>query len=110
MRTTARQDSRTSLRHTCCAELQVMYRGTTQQVNARAPDISSRGMFIPTPQLFPVGAELQLHFRLAHTGRQVQTRAEVRYCLQGIGVGVEFKGMPNEMRYAIERETCASGW
>ena len=98
------------MRHTCCADLQVIYHGATQLVDARAPDLSSRGMFIPTPQAFPVGAELQLSFRLGHTGRPVQARAEVRYCLEGIGVGVEFIGMPHEIKYAIERETCASGW
>jgi hypothetical protein len=39
---------------------------------------------------------------------EVQTRGEVRYCLPGIGIGVEFVGIRPEAVSAIEREIRAS--
>ena len=39
---------------------------------------------------YPQGAVLKLRFRLSRTGILIETRCEVRYCLKGVGVGVEF--------------------
>src|SRR5262249_1020566 len=70
----------------------------------KPPDLSTRGMFISTTRVFPEGAVLNLRFRLAHTGTEVETRSEVRYCLPGVGVGVEFIGISAEAVLEIERE------
>ncbi|HTS11958.1 MAG TPA: PilZ domain-containing protein [Candidatus Limnocylindrales bacterium] len=101
--TTARQVRRISpLR-----DLSVTYEGRSEDVALRPPDISTRGMFINTNQSFPEGAVLIVQFRLGHSGVEISTRAEVRYCLPGVGVGVEFVGISEEARGAIERELQA---
>jgi hypothetical protein len=61
-------------------------------------------MFINTSVAFPEGSILKLSFRLARTGARIATRCEVRYCLAGAGVGVEFVGLPREYARAIEAE------
>ncbi len=91
--------------------LSVNYEGRTEEVAARLPDVSPRGMFINTSQRFPEGAVLNLRFRLAVTGVDIQTRCEVRYCQPGVGVGVEFIGMSPDATRQIEKEVklCSGG-
>ena len=87
-------------------EITVQYEGQQEEVAVRPPDISARGMFINTDRKFPEGAVLNLRFRLAISGVQIQARCEVRYCLPGVGVGVEFIGMSEEAVRAIEQEVA----
>jgi hypothetical protein len=92
-------------------DLTLTYEGDTEVLALRQPDISPRGMFISTAARFPEGAVLKLNFRLTRSDRAVSARGEVRYCLQGVGVGVEFIGMPaadqkairDEIRFATKR-------
>ncbi len=90
-------------------ELSVTYEGSSEDIQLRPPDISVDGMFINISRQFPEGAVLALRFQLARTGRQVQARSEVRYCLPGVGIGVEFIGLSAEARQAIEEELDAHG-
>ncbi len=77
----------------------VAYEGRREEIVIKPPDLSSRGMFISTAKTFPEGAVLNLRFRLERSGAEVQTRSEVRYCLPGVGVGVEFIGIsPGEQQ------------
>lgn len=85
-------------------EISVLYEGRKEQILVKPPDLSTRGMFISTTRTFPEGAVLNLRFRLAHSGAEVQTRSEVRYCLPGVGVGVEFIGISAQAELEIERE------
>lgn len=85
-------------------ELSVHYEGSSEEVALRPPDISPRGMFINTTRQLPEGAVLTLRFRLSRTGHEVRARAEVRYCLPGVGVGVEFVEISPEDQRAIEDE------
>jgi PilZ domain-containing protein len=78
-------------------------------VAARPPDVSRQGMFINTTRNFPEGAVLNLRFRLALTRAEIHIRCEVRYCLPGVGVGVEFIGISPEAVRDIERETELCG-
>ena len=91
--------------------ISVRYEGRTEQVARRLPDVSPQGMFINTNQRFPEGAVLNLSFRLALSGAEIQTRCEVRYCQPGVGVGVEFIGISDEAKEQIEREVelCCVG-
>lgn len=91
-------------------DLSVKYEGQSEGISVRAPDISQCGMFINTSCSFPEGSVLQLHFRLPHTGVEIATRCEVRYCLFGVGVGVEFLGLPSEASQAIEDEIRKAGY
>lgn len=85
-------------------EISVHYEGRTEEVAIRPPDVSTHGMFFNTPTRFPEGTVLNLRFRLALTGTEIRTRCEVRYCLPGVGVGVEFIGISPEAVRKIERE------
>jgi hypothetical protein len=88
-------------------ELSVNYEGRSEDVALKPPDISTRGMFINTRRNFPEGAVLNVQFRLGQTGTQITTRAEVRYCLPGVGVGIEFVEISEEGIRAIEEEIAA---
>jgi hypothetical protein len=80
------------------------YEGAPREIPVRAPDLSPHGMFVNTSTHFPEGAVVNLRFRLTRSNVEVQTRAEVRYCLPGIGIGVEFVGLGAESVRAIEKE------
>jgi hypothetical protein len=89
-------------------ELHMNYEGNGENVSLRPPDISLHGMFVNTSTHFHEGAVVNLRFRLTRSNVEVQTRGEVRYCLPGIGIGVEFVGIGPEAAHAIEREIRAS--
>lgn len=85
------------------SELSIVYEGSSERITIRPPDISLRGMFINTPRRFPEGAVLTVRFRLAYSGHEVEARSEVRYCLPGVGIGVEFLEMsPESQQYIVE--------
>jgi hypothetical protein len=84
--------------------LSLVYEGRSERIEIRAPDISPKGMFIHIPQAFPEGAVMKIEFWLSRSGRQINTRAEVRYCLPGVGIGIEFIDISDEDRQAIETE------
>lgn len=85
-------------------DLRLTYEGDTEVLALRQPDISPRGMFISTATRFPEGAVLKLTFRLARSNHALSVRAEVRYCLLGVGIGVEFIGMSAEDQQAVRDE------
>src|SRR6266436_10186412 len=89
-------------------EIRMNYEGSGENIPLRPPDISRHGMFVNTSTHFPEGAILILRFRLTRSNVEVQTRGEVRYCLSGIGIGVEFVGIRPEAVRAIEREIRSS--
>jgi len=95
---------RRDARHPQFSELSMMYEGMSEDIVLRTPDLSAHGMFINTPKEFAEGSILKLRFRLTRTGVVIQTRCEVRYCLAGVGVGVEFVGISEESIRAIENE------
>jgi hypothetical protein len=90
------------------SELHLSYEGGGADIPIRPPDISVHGMFVNTSTHFPEGAVVILRFRLTRSNVEVQTRAEVRYCLPGIGIGVEFIGIGPEAKRAIEADLEAS--
>jgi len=96
--------ARLAPRFSSLCELSVTYEGYSEDIITRPPDVSTRGMFINTSRKFPEGAVLNVGFRLSLTGVVVHSRCEVRYCLPGVGVGVEFVDISPESVRAIERE------
>ena len=82
----------------------MIYEGHEEDICVRPPDLSPHGMFINTKTEYPQGAVLKLRFRLARSGTMIQTRGEVRYCLKGVGVGVEFLDISPEFVHSIEEE------
>jgi hypothetical protein len=101
--------ARASERYSSLRDLSVTYEGFSDIIATRLPDISTRGMFINTTRHFPEGAVLNVRFRLARTGVEVQSRCEVRYCLDGVGVGVEFLNISSKATQAIEEELHPAG-
>ncbi len=91
-------------RYSALSDLSVGIEGLNETIPIRTPDMSTSGMFINTPQEFPYGSVLKISFRLPHAKFTVHARAEVRYCLRDVGIGVEFIGLPDEDRRAIEAE------
>lgn len=85
-------------------ELHVSYEGDACEIRIRTPDLSVHGMFVNTSTHFPEGAILNLRFRLTRSNTEVQTRGEVRYCLPGVGIGIEFIELGAEAFRAIEKE------
>jgi hypothetical protein len=65
-------------------------------------------MFINTAKRFPEGAIMKLRFRLNRSGIEIHARAEVRYCLPGVGIGVEFIGLSPDYVRAIEEEIAGT--
>jgi PilZ domain len=86
------------------SEVHLEYEGSGCEILYHPPDLSAHGMFVNTSTHLPEGAVVNLRFRLTRSDVQVQTRCEVRYCLPGIGIGVEFIGLGVEAVRAIERE------
>jgi PilZ domain-containing protein len=96
-------------RYSNLKDLSLSYEGRSDVFPIRPPDISPTGMFINTAADFPEGAILKVGFRLAKSNYPINVRCEVRYCLTGVGVGVEFIGMSNEDQKAIAKETHTPG-
>ena len=103
------KDARQRNRYTFLAELALVYEGTSEEIPVGLPNISPQGMFINTLKQFPVGAILKVRFRLSRSGAVVHTRAEVRYCLPDVGIGIEFLEISPEDRRAIEDEIQRAG-
>lgn len=107
MSTLPGRDGRSSLarrlaRHPAYRDLEVVYEGYSESIPFRPPDLSVRGMFINTTRPFPEGAVLKLSFRLGRSNCEIKARGEVRYCLPGVGIGVEFIDISPECQQAIE--------
>ena len=96
--------ARRELRFQPISELRLTYEGDIHEIEIRPPDLSPHGIFVNTSTHFPEGAVVNLRFRLTRSNLKVQTRGEVRYCLPGIGIGVEFVGLAAEAARAIEQE------
>lgn len=79
-------------------EITISYEGEDENIIVKPPNVSTKGMLINTGRAFPEGAVLNVLFVLALTGAEIQTRCEVRYCQQGVGVGVEFIGLATEAK------------
>ena len=103
-----RASNRRSPRYAQFTELSLTYEGRTEEISSRPPDISLHGMFINTARRFPEGAVMKLRFRLSRSGVEVHARGEVRYCLPGVGIGVEFIGLEPEYVKAIEEEIAGT--
>jgi hypothetical protein len=95
---------RRAKRHPQISDLSMIYEGFEEDISVRPPDLSPHGMFINTRTEYPQGAVLKLRFRLSRTRVIVRSRCEVRYCLKGVGVGVEFVEISPESIRAIEEE------
>jgi len=98
------QSNRATQRHSLYENLLVSYEGFAGAVSTRVPDLSTSGMFFHCAEQYPEGAVLRVRFLLPCTNVQIEARAEVRHCVAGVGVGVEFIHLDDEQSAAIEHE------
>jgi len=96
--------NRSSERYKYISDLSITYEGFGGEVRLYTPDLSPRGMFINTTLQIPQGSVIVVNFRLQRTNVKVTARCEVRYCVPGAGVGVEFVEISPEAQQAIEEE------
>ena len=90
-------------RYSGLRDLSLTYEGESEAIAVHPPEISPKGMFINTPVHFPDGSVLKVSFRLAGSNHRIATRCEVRYCMPGVGVGVEFIGIsPRDQKAILE--------
>jgi hypothetical protein len=89
-------------------DLSINYEGSSEEIAVRVPDVSTTGMFINTARHFAEGSVIKVRFRLMRSDFEVTARAEVRYCLAGVGIGVQFVDISPEAQAAIEQELPAS--
>ncbi len=71
----------------------------TVRQDVRYPQLSELSMIYEG-----ANEDISVRFRLARTGVLIQTRCEVRYCIRGVGIGVEFLDASPEITRAIEEE------
>ena len=91
-------------------DLTIDLESTNEQIKPRTLDISPLGMFINTEYLVPGGSTLDIRFSLPITRHKTITRAEVRYSLPRIGIGIRFIGLSSEDQDAINREMVVAGF
>jgi hypothetical protein len=99
-----KESVRESARYHGFRDLTISYEGSNEEIPVRVPDISVSGMFVNTAHYFPEGSVLKLSFRLARSNYPIEARGEVRYCLQGVGVGIQFTDLSDDAKNAIEQE------
>ena len=85
-------------------DLAYVYEGQSKVTSVREPDLSPCGMFINTAEPFSEGAVLKVEFRLPDSHEVIKVRGEVRYCLPGVGIGLEFIEISPSHQEAIRRQ------
>ena len=88
-----------------CAKLivQVQCVALNREILAATRDVSVGGMFLNERDPFPAHSIVKLSFRLSPGGAQMTCTGEVAYAMKGVGMGVMFKGLPEDVRAAIEQ-------
>lgn len=69
--------------------------------HVRLADLSTEGAFVDARSVLPPGAATNLRFTLL--GQDVTARAEVRYSMPGMGMGLRFVDLSAETRDLIAR-------
>jgi len=70
-------------------------------LRVRAIDISEGGLYLHTGRACPTGSIVTVAFPLFH--ETLTTKAEVRFCQEGVGMGLEFKNLSTRHSDLIKR-------
>ena len=65
-------------------------------------DVSTGGAFISTKDPYPRGSEVSLSFRLTPVDPPITCRGNVLYSLKGVGMGVQFLEVSEEVYAALQ--------
>jgi hypothetical protein len=66
-------------------------------------DVSAGGMFLNDPNPFPKSSIVSLAFRLTPTDPLLTCQGEVVYSLKGVGMGIMFTQVSEEIRQALDK-------
>jgi len=70
---------------------------------AVARDVSAGGMFLNDPNPFPKNSVVSLAFRLSPTDPLLNCQGEVVYSLKGVGMGIMFTQVSEEIRQVLDK-------
>ncbi|MBI3595898.1 MAG: PilZ domain-containing protein [Nitrospirae bacterium] len=94
---TERPERRKDKRGTFIKEVEVIGLGIH-----RCSDIGTGGLYLETVQLFPVGTQLALRFKLYDGDAQpIEVRTRVIYVHEGVGIGLGFIDLNSDDRARI---------
>ena len=66
-------------------------------------DVSTGGLFLNTPDPLVPGSQVELCFRVAPEGPQIECSGRVVYSLAGVGMGIQFIDPKGEVDIALDR-------
>lgn len=66
-------------------------------------DVSVGGMFVNVKDPFPADSEVTTLFRLEPTSDLLTCRGKVAYAIKGMGMGISFIELSEEVRQALQR-------
>lgn len=66
-------------------------------------DISVGGMFVTEKNPFPADSEVTAMFRLNPTADLLSCRGKVAYAIKGMGMGISFTDLSEEVRQALQK-------
>jgi hypothetical protein len=66
-------------------------------------DVSVGGMFVSTKNPFPQDCEVALSFRLRAADAPLSCRGKIVYAIAGMGMGIEFAGLSEQGRQALQK-------
>lgn len=66
-------------------------------------DVSAGGLFVSAREPFPMGSELALKLKLPNREGLLITRGIVVYSLKGMGMGVQFGEIPDDLRTDLQK-------
>ncbi len=108
-------ERRTSGRRPCRTPVRVYLEPGTPEDSfyLESADLSSKGVFLHTELLFPVGERLALEFIVPGRAAPVRGRGRVVRVIRaeeppGPGLGIEIRGISAEERNALGRMSCAA--
>ena len=87
-------------RHKISLPLELRDERVNAPLRINATDVSGNGCYVESMLPLPLGTVLRVDFWL--DAEHVKITAVVRTCDPGVGNGIEFTGMPNEMKERMQ--------
>lgn len=88
-------------RFDCAIAVDFTHEGRTHHGMTR--NMGQGGMFIATDVMMPLGSIILLRFQVPTLRDAIEVRAEVRWSLEGQGMGVQFDGLRAREVWALNR-------
>jgi uncharacterized protein (TIGR02266 family) len=66
-------------------------------------DVSVGGVFVSSKEPFPMGSDIAVDLQLAAGGKPLSARGKVVYSLRGLGMGIQFEELSDEVRVSLQK-------